>query len=121
MFKVGEQHMLKPMNCPAHVQIFNANMVSYKDLPIRLAEFGCCHRNEPAGALHGIMRLRQFVQDDAHIFCSEEQVQNEVGFFIHLLQQVYEDFGFSAVSVDVSLRPDDKSGSDELWDKVKPL
>jgi threonyl-tRNA synthetase len=71
-----------------------------------LAEFGCCHRNEPAGALHGIMRLRQFVQDDAHIFCSEEQVQNEVGFFIHLLQQVYEDFGFSAVSVDVSLRPD---------------
>lgn len=116
MFNVGEQHALKPMNCPAHVQIFNANMVSYRDLPIRLAEFGCCHRNEPSGSLHGIMRLRQFVQDDAHIFCAPDMVASEVVNFIALLRGVYHDFGFDEVSAKISLRPDNKSGSDELWD-----
>ena len=116
MFNVGEQHSLKPMNCPAHVQIFNANTVSYKDLPIRLAEFGCCHRNEPSGSLHGIMRLRQFVQDDAHIFCAPDMVADEIIKFIALLQEVYRDFGFDRVTAKISLRPDNKSGSDALWD-----
>lgn len=111
--------MLKPMNCPAHVQIFNSNMVSYRDLPIRLAEFGCCHRNEPAGSLHGIMRLRQFVQDDAHIFCREDQIQNEVEAFCRLLKEVYEEFGFQDISVAISLRPANRSGSNELWDRAE--
>jgi threonyl-tRNA synthetase len=117
IFEVGDSGLLlKPMNCPAHVQIFNANNVSYRQLPMRLAEFGCCHRNEPSGALHGIMRVRQFVQDDAHIFCSPDQIESEIRAFCELLQKVYRRFGFDDVSVALSLRPDNRAGEDALWD-----
>ena len=112
-----EIHALKPMNCPAHVQIFNQGQKSYRDLPLRMAEFGCCHRNEPSGALHGIMRVRGFTQDDAHIFCTEEQIISETKTFIDLLMGIYEDFGFTNVVVKFSDRPEMRTGSDETWDK----
>ncbi len=112
-----EVHALKPMNCPAHVQIFNQGMKSYRDLPLRMAEFGCCHRNEPTGALHGIMRVRGFTQDDGHIFCSEDQITDETKSFITLLKSVYEDFGFTDLKVKFSDRPETRAGTDETWDK----
>jgi threonyl-tRNA synthetase len=108
---------IKPMNCPGHVQIFNQGLRSYRELPIRLAEFGSCHRNEASGALHGIMRVRAFTQDDAHIFCTEEQIQSEVVKFIDLLKIVYTDFGFNELLVKLSTRPLKRVGSDEQWDK----
>lgn len=110
---------LKPMNCPAHVQVFNQGIKSYRDLPIRLAEFGCCHRNEAHGALHGLMRVRQFTQDDAHIFCTEDQITDEAVGFCNLLKNVYSDLGFTDVRVALSLRPDMRVGSDALWDKAE--
>ncbi len=110
---------LKPMNCPAHVQVFNQGIKSYRDLPIRLAEFGCCHRNEAHGALHGLMRVRQFTQDDAHIFCREDQITDEAVAFCDLLKAIYKDMGFDDVAVALSLRPDMRVGSDELWDKAE--
>ena len=110
---------VKPMNCPGHIQVFNQGLKSYRDLPLRLAEFGSCHRNEPSGALHGIMRVRGFTQDDAHIFCTEAQIQGEVAVFIDLLQKVYADFGFHEVLVKLSTRPAKRVGSDEAWDKAE--
>ncbi|MDD4880798.1 MAG: threonine--tRNA ligase [Gallionellaceae bacterium] len=115
----NREYAVKPMNCPGHVQIFNHGLHSYRDLPLRLAEFGSCHRNEPSGALHGLMRVRAFVQDDAHIFCTEEQIQPEVSDFIKMLQAVYADFGFTDVLVKLSTRPDKRVGSDETWDKAE--
>ena len=112
-------YALKPMNCPGHVQIFNSGLHSYRDLPLRLAEFGSCHRNEPSGALHGIMRVRGFTQDDAHIFCTEDQIEQEVADFIVMLQKVYADFGFNDVLVKLSTRPEKRVGSDESWDKAE--
>lgn len=114
-----EVHALKPMNCPAHVQVFNQGMKSYRDLPLRMAEFGCCHRNEPTGALHGIMRVRGFTQDDAHIFCTEDQITDETKGFIKLLKSVYEDFGFEELKVKFSDRPETRAGTDETWDKAE--
>lgn len=108
---------VKPMNCPCHVQVFNQGLKSYRDLPLRLAEFGSCHRNEPSGSLHGIMRVRGFVQDDAHIFCTEKQIQPEVSSFINLLHTVYEDFGFSEVIYRLSTRPQQRVGTDADWDR----
>ena len=116
---VDPTHIVKPMNCPAHVQIFNSNTVSYRQLPLRMAEFGCCHRNEPSGSLHGIMRVRQFTQDDAHIFCEEDQVEAETKAFCDLLLEVYKDFGFTNVKVGFSTRPDQRAGDDETWDKAE--
>ncbi len=113
------EYAIKPMNCPAHVQVFNQGLKSYRDLPVRLAEFGSCHRNEPSGALHGLMRVRHFVQDDAHIFCSEEQVQEEVSAFIDLLFKVYADFGFREIQTKLSTRPTKRVGSDVVWDKAE--
>ena len=110
---------VKPMNCPGHVQVFKQGLKSYRDLPLRLAEFGSCHRNEPSGALHGIMRVRAFTQDDAHIFCTEAQVQGEVIQFIDLLQKVYTDFGFDEILVKLSTRPQKRVGSEEQWDKAE--
>ncbi len=110
---------VKPMNCPGHVQVFKQGLKSYRELPLRLAEFGSCHRNEPSGALHGIMRVRAFTQDDAHIFCAESQVQEEAVKFIELLQKVYTDFGFQEVLVKLSTRPDKRVGSEEQWDKAE--
>ncbi len=110
---------LKPMNCPCHIQIFKQGLTSYKELPIRLAEFGVCHRCEPSGALHGLLRTRGFVQDDAHIFCMEEQIQAEVSRFIDLLFSVYQDFGFDKVLIKLATRPDVRIGSDEIWDKAE--
>lgn len=117
----SEKHTfaIKPMNCPCHVQIFNQGLKSYRDLPLRLAEFGSCHRNEPSGTLHGLMRVRGFTQDDAHIFCTEEQIQGEVSAFIDLLFQVYADFGFNEVIIKLSTRPEQRVGSDEVWDKAE--
>jgi threonyl-tRNA synthetase len=115
----NRDYAVKPMNCPGHVQIFNSGLHSYRELPLRLAEFGSCHRNEPSGALHGIMRVRGFTQDDAHIFCMEEQVEQEVADFIVMLQRVYADFGFADVLVKLSTRPDKRVGSDESWDKAE--
>ena len=112
-------YAIKPMNCPGHVQIYNHGLHSYRDLPLRLAEFGSCHRNEPSGALHGLMRVRGFVQDDAHIFCTEEQIVAEVTAFNELLSRVYRDFGFTDVAVKLSLRPEKRAGSDEVWDKAE--
>ncbi len=112
-------YAIKPMNCPAHVQIYNRGLRSYRDLPLRLAEFGSCHRNEPSGTLHGIMRVRNFVQDDAHIFCTEDQILSEVADFIDLLFEVYRDFGFEDVLIKLSTRPEKRVGSDELWDKAE--
>lgn len=110
---------IKPMNCPCHVQVFNQGLRSYRDLPLRLAEFGSCHRNEPSGALHGIMRVRGFVQDDAHIFCAESSIQSEVASFIDFLHEVYNDFGFTNVIYKLSTRPEKRVGSDESWDKAE--
>ncbi|BCT66894.1 threonine--tRNA ligase [Nitrosospira sp. NRS527] len=110
---------VKPMNCPGHVQVFKQGLKSYRDLPLRLAEFGSCHRNEPSGALHGIMRVRAFTQDDAHIFCTEGQVQGEVIQFIDLLQKVYTDFGFDEILVKLSTRPQKRVGSEAQWDKAE--
>ncbi len=113
------EYAVKPMNCPGHVQIFNQGIKSYRDLPLRLAEFGSCHRNEPSGALHGIMRVRGFVQDDAHIFCTEEQILAESAAFIDLLRRVYADFGFNDILVKLSTRPEKRIGSDETWDRAE--
>jgi threonyl-tRNA synthetase len=110
---------IKPMNCPAHIQIYKQGLKSYRDLPLRLAEFGSCHRNEPSGTLHGLMRVRGFVQDDAHIFCTEEQILDEVSDFIDLLFEVYKDFGFEDVILKLSTRPDQRVGDDGLWDKAE--
>ena len=112
-------YAVKPMNCPGHVQIFNQGLKSYRDLPLRLAEFGACHRNEPSGALHGIMRVRGFTQDDAHIFCTEDQVQGEASAFIDLLQNVYTDFGFTEILIKLSTRPVKRIGADATWDKAE--
>ncbi|HFC6356157.1 threonine--tRNA ligase [Neisseria lactamica] len=113
------EYAVKPMNCPGHVQIFNNGLRSYRDLPMRLAEFGSCHRNEPSGALHGLMRVRGFVQDDAHIFCTEDQIVSEARAFNELLVRIYKQFGFHDVSVKLSLRPEKRAGSDEVWDKAE--
>ncbi len=113
----NRDYAVKPMNCPCHVQIFNQGLKSHKDLPLRLAEFGSCHRNEPSGTLHGLMRVRNFTQDDAHIFCTEEQMQGEVARFIDLLYSVYRDFGFDEVLLKLSTRPPKRVGSDEIWDR----
>jgi|TARA_B110000971_G_scaffold158371_1_gene161751 threonyl-tRNA synthetase len=110
---------LKPMNCPGHVQIYKQGLKSYKDLPIRMAEFGSCHRNEPSGALHGIMRVRQFTQDDAHIFCMDSQITSECVRFCELLQEIYKDFGFSDLRVKFSDRPENRAGDDQTWDKAE--
>lgn len=110
-------YAIKPMNCPCHIQVFNQGLKSYKDLPIRLAEFGSCHRNEPSGALHGLMRVRNFTQDDAHIFCTEEQIQEEVSTFIDLVFEVYKTFGFDQIIIKLSTRPEKRVGSEEIWDK----
>ena len=115
----NRDYAVKPMNCPGHVQIFNNGLRSYRELPLRLAEFGSCHRNEPSGALHGLMRVRGFVQDDAHIFCTEDQVQAEAGRFIELLQKVYADFGFTDILIKLSTRPAKRIGSDEAWGRAE--
>jgi threonyl-tRNA synthetase len=107
------------MNCPCHIQVYNQGLKSYRDLPLRLAEFGSCHRNEPSGSLHGIMRVRGFTQDDAHIFCTEDQVQSEVSDFIDFLHSIYADFGFSEVIYRLSTRPEKRVGADEVWDKAE--
>ncbi len=115
----SRDYAVKPMNCPGHVQIFNSGLHSYRDLPLRLAEFGSCHRNEPSGSLHGLMRVRGFTQDDAHIFCMESQIEEEVATFIQMLYQVYGDFGFTDVLVKLSTRPEKRVGSDETWDQAE--
>jgi threonyl-tRNA synthetase len=115
----NRDYAVKPMNCPGHIQIFNQGLKSYRDLPLRLAEFGSCHRNEPSGTLHGLMRVRAFTQDDAHIFCTEQQVQEEAATFIALVMQVYADFGFENIEVKLSTRPDKRIGADEVWDKAE--
>lgn len=115
----NRDYAVKPMNCPGHIQIFNQGLRSYRDLPLRMAEFGSCHRNEASGTLHGLMRLRNFVQDDAHIFCTEEQLQPEVAAFIDLLFRVYADFGFQEVIIKLSTRPEQRVGSDEVWDRAE--
>jgi len=115
----NREYAVKPMNCPCHIQIFNQGLRSYRDLPLRMSEFGSCHRNEPSGTLHGLMRVRNFVQDDAHIFCSEDQILGEVADFIDLLYEVYADFGFNEVLVKLSTRPPKRVGSDEVWDKAE--
>ncbi|MBD3613302.1 threonine--tRNA ligase [Kingella kingae] len=113
------EYAVKPMNCPGHVQIFNHGLRSYRDLPMRLAEFGSCHRNEPSGALHGLMRVRGFVQDDAHIFCTEDQIAEETKKFNLLVMKIYQQFGFKNVSIKLSLRPEKRAGSEEIWDKAE--
>ncbi len=113
------EYAVKPMNCPGHVQIFNQGLKSYRDLPLRMAEFGCCHRNEPSGALHGLMRVRGFTQDDAHIFCTEEQILAEVGGCIDSVYEIYKIFGFENISVKLSTRPEKRVGSEEMWDKAE--
>ena len=115
----NRDYAVKPMNCPCHVQIFNQGLKSYRDLPLRLAEFGSCHRNEPSGTLHGLMRVRNFVQDDAHIFCTEDQIQQEVSDFIDLTFDVYKDFGFENIEIALSTRPEQRVGSDEVWDQAE--
>ena len=115
----NRDYAVKPMNCPGHVQIYNQGIKSYRDLPLRLAEFGSCHRNEPSGALHGIMRVRGFVQDDAHIFCTEEQVQSEASAFIDLLQRIYKDFGFEEILIKLATRPPKRIGDDSSWDRAE--
>ena len=115
----SRDYAVKPMNCPGHVQIFNSGLHSYRDLPLRLAEFGSCHRNEPSGSLHGLMRVRGFTQDDAHIFCTEAQIESEVADFIKMLYKAYGDFGFTEVLVKLSTRPDKRVGADETWDKAE--
>jgi len=123
MFTVGDEenrvYAVKPMNCPCHVQVYNRALHSYRDLPLRLAEFGSCHRNEASGTLHGLMRVRGFVQDDAHIFCTEDQIQSEVSDFIDMVFGVYEDFGFTDVETKLSTRPEKRVGDEALWDKAE--
>jgi len=122
MFTTGSEsrdYAVKPMNCPCHVQVYNQGLKSYRDLPLRLAEFGSCHRNEPSGTLHGLMRVRNFVQDDAHIFCTEEQIQAEVSDFIDLVFEIYKDFGFEDIIIALSTRPEQRVGEDALWDKAE--
>lgn len=122
MFTINTEHreyVIKPMNCPCHIQVFNQGLKSYRDLPLRLAEFGSCHRNEASGTLHGLMRVVNFTQDDAHIFCTEDQIQEEVAAFIKLLFQVYADFGFTDIIIKLSTRPEQRVGSDEIWDKAE--
>ncbi len=115
----NRDYAVKPMNCPGHIQIYNHGLHSYRELPIRFGEFGACHRNEPSGALHGIMRVRGFTQDDGHIFCTEDQIQSEVSAFIALLRKVYRDFGFDEILYKLSTRPEKRVGSDEIWDKAE--
>ena len=115
----NRDYAVKPMNCPCHIQIYNHSLKSYRDLPLRMAEFGSCHRNEPSGTLHGLMRVRGFTQDDAHIFCTDDQIQSEVSAFIDLLYKVYADFGFNDVIIKLSTRPEKRVGSDEVWDKAE--
>ncbi len=115
----NRDYAIKPMNCPCHVQVFNQGLKSYRDLPLRLAEFGSCHRNEPSGSLHGLMRVRGFTQDDAHIFCSNEQIRDEAQAFIKLTLDVYKDFGFDDVAMKLSTRPEKRVGADELWDMAE--
>ena len=124
--EVDEEHArekavnaLKPMNCPCHVQVYNQGLKSYRDLPLRMAEFGSCNRYEPSGALHGIMRVRGFTQDDAHIFCREDQIEEETKKFIEFLSAIYKDLGFTKFAIKFSDRPDTRSGSDEVWDKAE--
>ncbi|MCB1759678.1 MAG: threonine--tRNA ligase [Gammaproteobacteria bacterium] len=112
-------YAIKPMNCPCHVQVFNQGIKSYRDLPLRLSEFGSCHRNEASGTLHGLMRVRNFVQDDAHIFCTEDQIQDEVSAFVDLLFEIYADFGFTEIEIALSTRPEKRVGADEVWDKAE--
>jgi threonyl-tRNA synthetase len=122
MFTTGSEdrdYAIKPMNCPCHIQVYNQGLKSYRDLPLRLAEFGSCHRNEASGTLHGLMRVRNFVQDDAHIFCTEDQIQQEVSDFVDLLFEVYADFGFTDVLIALSTRPEQRVGSDAVWDKAE--
>lgn len=113
------EYAIKPMNCPGHVQIFNQGLKSYRDLPLRMAEFGCCHRNEPSGALHGLMRVRGFTQDDAHVFCTEEQIMEEVSACIKMVYDTYSTFGFEKIVVKLSTRPEKRIGEDEMWDKAE--
>ncbi len=113
------EYAIKPMNCPGHIQIFNQGLKSYRDLPLRMAEFGCCHRNEPSGSLHGLMRVRGFTQDDAHIFCTEDQITAEVGGCIDMVYETYKTFGFDKIVVKLSTRPEKRVGSDEIWDKAE--
>ena len=115
----NRDYAVKPMNCPCHVQVYNQGLKSFRDLPLRLAEFGSCHRNEPSGTLHGLMRVRNFVQDDAHIFCTEDQIQTEVSRFIDMVFAVYKDFGFDQVSIALSTRPEKRVGDDAMWDKAE--
>ena len=115
----SRDYAIKPMNCPCHVQIYNQGIKSYRDLPIRIAEFGSCHRNEPSGTLHGLMRVRNFVQDDAHIFCTEGQIQDEVSTFIDMLFSIYSEFGFEEVIMKLSTRPENRVGDDSVWDKAE--
>ena len=115
----NREYAIKPMNCPGHVQIFNQGLKSYRDLPLRMAEFGSCHRNEPSGSLHGLMRVRGFTQDDAHIFCSEDQIQSEVSGCIKMVYDTYSTFGFQNIAVKLSTRPEKRIGSDEMWDKAE--
>ena len=115
----SRDYAVKPMNCPGHIQIFNSDLRSYRELPLRYGEFGACHRNEPSGALHGIMRVRGFTQDDGHVFCTEDQIESEVTAFNALVRKVYADFGFTEVAVKLALRPDGRVGSDEVWDKAE--
>ena len=122
MFTTHSEHRdyaVKPMNCPCHIQVFNQGLKSYRELPLRMAEFGSCHRNEYSGSLHGLMRVRGFTQDDGHIFCTEDQIQSEVSEFIDLLHEVYADFGFKDIEYKLSTRPEQRVGSDEVWDKAE--
>ena len=115
----NRNYAIKPMNCPCHVQVYNQGLHSYRDLPLRMAEFGSCHRNAASGALHGLMRVRGFTQDDAHIFCTPEQIQSEATAFIELLYSVYKDFGFEDVMIELSTRPERRIGEDALWDQAE--
>ena len=119
----SEKHTfaIKPMNCPGHIQIYNQRTRSYRDLPLRMAEFGACHRDEPSGTLHGIMRVRAFTQDDAHIFCTEAQIASEVTEFVRILHDVYRDFGFTDVVVALATRPENRIGSEEMWDRTEQI
>ena len=110
---------LKPMSCPCHVQVYNQGLKSYRDLPIRYSEFGSCHRYEPSGTLHGLMRVRQMTQDDGHIFCSEDQIEEEAGSFINILSEIYKELGFDKLDIKLSTRPAQRVGTDEIWDKAE--
>lgn len=115
----NREYAIKPMNCPGHVQIFNQGLKSYRDLPIRMVEFGSCHRNEPSGSLHGLMRVRGFTQDDAHIFCTEDQIESEVTSCIKMVYDIYSTFGFTDIFVKLSTRPEKRIGEDVMWDRAE--